>query len=161
MIGWDFRSSFRLARASLKDLNVEEEDSWLFGLMTMPKPYVFRLEENKTIIRRMVEASNKKDLAMINQFIDEYIATDFVDHSSQLRGRENVKQGYTAVLKDHPDFHRIIEDIIAEGDKVWFLEKVTGTDPSGKKIDATALSILRMVNGKFIEGWGGYLHNTP
>jgi len=149
-----------IARASLKDLNVEEE-IFIIGLMTMPKPYIFRLEENKAIIRRMVEASNKKDLATIDQFIDEYMEADFVDHSSQLRGRENVKQGYAAVSKDYPDFHRIIEDIIAEGDKVWFLEKVSGTDPSGKKMDATTLSILRMVNGKFVEGWGGYLHNTP
>jgi len=119
------------------------------------------LEENKAIIRKMVEASNKKDLAMINEFIDEYMALDFVDHSSQVQGRENAKQGYAKVLKDYPDFHRTIEDIIAEGDKVWFLEKVTGTASSGKKMDATALTILRIVNGKFVEGWGGYLQKTP
>jgi predicted ester cyclase len=77
------------------------------------------LEENKAIIRKMVEASNKKDLAMI----DEYMALDFVDHSSQVQGRENAKQGYSKVLKDYPDFHRTIEDIIAEGDKIWFLER--------------------------------------
>jgi predicted SnoaL-like aldol condensation-catalyzing enzyme len=119
------------------------------------------LEENKAIIRKMVEASNKKDLAMINEFIDKYMAVDFVDHSSQVQGRENAKQGYAAVLKEYPDFHRTIEDIIAEGEKVWFLEKVTGTSSSGKKMDATALTILRIVDSKAVEGWGGYLHRTP
>jgi len=119
------------------------------------------LEKNKAIIRKMVEASNKKDLAVIDAVLDEFMALDFVDHSSQVRGRENVKQEYAMVLKDYPDLHRTIEDIIAEGDKVWFLEKDTGTDSSGKKMDATALTILRIVNGKAVEGWGGYIQKTP
>jgi len=129
--------------------------------MDMRRPYVFRLEENKVIIRKMIEASNMKDLSVIDVFIDEFMASDFVDHTSQEQGRENAKRGYAAVLKEYPDFHRIIEDIIAEGDKVWFLEKITGTAPSGKKMDATALNILRMVNGKLVEGWGGYLQKNP
>jgi len=127
----------------------------------MRRPYVFRLEENKAIIRKMIEASNKKDLAVIDDFIDEFMASDFVDHTSQMQGRENAKQSYASMLKEFPDFHRVIEDIIAEGDKVWFLEKVAGTSSSGKKMDTTALNILRMVNGKFVEGWGGYLQRNP
>ena len=119
------------------------------------------LEENKAIIRKMVEASNNKDLDVINAMLDDFMALDFVDHTSQVQGRENVKQSYAIVLKDYPDFHRTIEDIIAEGDKVWFLEKVTGTASSGKKMDASALTILRIVNGKAVEGWGGYLQKTP
>jgi predicted SnoaL-like aldol condensation-catalyzing enzyme len=127
----------------------------------MKRPYVFRLEENKVLVRKMVEVSNKKDLAVIDEFIDEFMASDFVDHTSQVQGRENIKQGYATVLKEYPDFHRVIEDIIAEGDKVWFLEKLTGTASSEKKMDTTALNILRIVNGKFVEGWGGYLQGTP
>ncbi|MFB0502611.1 MAG: ester cyclase [Candidatus Bathyarchaeia archaeon] len=119
------------------------------------------LEENKAIVRRMVEASNKKDLAVIDAVLDEFMALDFVDHHGEIRGRENVKKAYAMMLKDYPDLHRTIEDIIAEGDKVWFLEKATGTDSSGKKMDATALTILRIVNGKAVEGWGGYIHKTP
>ena len=119
------------------------------------------LEKNKAIIRKIVEVSNKKDLAVINGVLDEFMALDFVDHSSQVRGRESAKQGYAMMLKEYPDFHRTIKDIIAEGDKVWFLEKVTGTASSGKKMDATALTILRIVNGKAVEGWGGYIQKTP
>ena len=119
------------------------------------------LEENKAIVRRMVEASNKKDLAVINAVLDEFMALYFVDHHSQVQGRENVKKAYATALKDYPDLHRTIEDIIAEGDKVWYLEKITGTDSSGKKIDSTALTIIRIVNGKAVEGWGGYIHKTP
>jgi predicted SnoaL-like aldol condensation-catalyzing enzyme len=109
------------------------------------------LEKNKAIIRKMVEASNKRNLAVIGEFIDEYMALDFVDHASQVRGRESAKQGYAMVLKDYPEFHRTVEDIIAEGDKVWWLEKATGATPSCRKMNATTLTIIRIVNGKLVE----------
>ena len=107
------------------------------------------LEKNKTIIRRANEALNKKDLTVI----DEFIAPDYVDHTNQIRGRENVRQFYTRTFKDFPYFHRTIEDIIAEKDKVWVHYRVTGTAPTGKKMELTTVSILRIVNGKAVEGW--------
>ena len=107
------------------------------------------LEKNKAIIRKANEALNKKDLTVI----DEFIAPDYIDHTNQIRGRENVKKFYTRTFKDFPDIHRTIEDIIAEGDKVWIRFKTTGTAPSGKKIELTTVSILRIVDGKAVEGW--------
>ena len=107
------------------------------------------LEKNKALIRKVNEALNKKDLTLV----DEFMAPDYIDHTNQLRGREDVKQFYTRAFKDFPDFHRTIEDIIAEGDKVWVLVKFTGTASSGKKIELTTVSILRIVDGKYVEGW--------
>ncbi len=55
-----------------------------------------------------------------------------------------------------------IEDIIAEGDKVWVRFKATGTHkgeyrglaPTGKKITVMGVDIYRIVNGKVVEtGW--------
>jgi len=111
------------------------------------------LEENKAIVRKMFEAINKKDLAVINEFFDEFVALDVVDHTSQgeVQGREHWKQASARVLQEYPDLLETIEDIIAEGDRVWVHVKITGTDSSGKKMDATALAILRIVNGKFVE----------
>jgi len=111
------------------------------------------LEKNKAIVRKMVEAFNKRDLAAL----DELMALDYVDHTNEARGRENVKQFYTMAFKDFPDFHRTIEDIIAEGDKVWARHKTTGTAPSGKKMELTSINIFRIVNGKVVEGWGGVI----
>ena len=119
------------------------------------------LEENKAIVRRMIEESNKKDLTKIDAILEEFMAPDFVDHSSQIQGRENIKKAYKKMLKGYPDLNRTIKDIIAEGDKVWFLEKSTGTDSSGKKMDAKSLTIVRIVNGKAVEGWGGYIQKNP
>jgi len=111
------------------------------------------LEENKAIVRKMVEALNKRDLAVL----DKLMALDYVDHTNQVRGREDVKQTYTMAFKDFPDFHRTIEDIIAERDKVWARFKTTATAPTGKKVTWTSVNIWRIVDGKVVEGWGGVI----
>jgi predicted ester cyclase len=107
------------------------------------------LEKNKAMMRKANEALNMRDLTVL----DEFMAPDYVDHTNQLQGREDVKQLYTRTFRDLPDFHRAIEDIIAEGDKVWVRFRITGTDSSGTKIDLSTVSILRLVNGKAVEGW--------
>jgi predicted ester cyclase len=107
------------------------------------------LEENKARVRKGIEAMNKRDLTVL----DEFMAPDYVDHTNQLRGREDVKQFYTGAFRDFPDFHRTIEDIIAEGDRVWVRFKITGTTHAGKKIELESVTIFRIVNGKVVEGW--------
>jgi predicted ester cyclase len=119
------------------------------------------LEENKAIIRRWFEAENKKDLASL----DEFIATDFYDHAHQLKGLEEYKKFITTLRQGYPDFHEIIEDIIAEGDKVWVRFTFTGTHtgecqeylpsigkitllPTGKKFTISLVDVFRIFDGK-------------
>jgi len=106
-------------------------------------------EKNKALIRRVNEALNRKDLSIL----DEFMAPDYVDHTNQLRGRKDARKLYIGIFKDMPDFHRTVEDIIAEDDKVWIVFKTTGTAPTGKKIELTTVSILSFVDGKAVEGW--------
>ena len=113
------------------------------------------LEENKAIVRKWVEATNKRNLSAL----DELIAPDFFHPTWQLRGAEGFKQFYTMFLKGFPDCHETIEDIIAEGDKVWSRSTITGTHtgeyrglaPTGKKITFTGVDICRIVDGKIVE----------
>ena len=115
------------------------------------------LEENKAVIRRWFEAENKKDLSQI----EDIVAPDFVDHTNQLRSREEYKQYITTFIKGFPDFHETIEDMIAEGDKVWVRFKFSGTHtgeylglaPTGKRITVECVDIFRMVDGKVVEEW--------
>ncbi len=76
--------------------------------------------------------------------------------------------------KAFPDFHETIEDIIAEGDKVWHRFKTTGTHtgelrgfphpsgrkmtlaPTGKKFTITGVNFWRIVDGKVVEKEGVY-----
>jgi predicted ester cyclase len=106
------------------------------------------LEYNKAIVRKWIEAINLRDFTVL----DEFIAPDYIDHTNQLRGREDVRQFYNNAQKDFPDFQRTIEDIIAEGDKVWVQVKYTGTSLASKKIESEVVTIFRIVNQKMVEG---------
>lgn len=113
------------------------------------------LEENKTIIRSLYEADNKKDLGIL----DDLISPDFFDPTFQLRGPQSYKQFETMFFKGFPDWHETIEDIVAEGDKVWVRFTGSGTHsgewrglaPTGKKITASGVQIWRIVDGKVAE----------
>ncbi|MCP8308386.1 MAG: ester cyclase [archaeon] len=115
------------------------------------------LEENKAIVRRLFEVFNKHNLALL----DELIALDYVDHPRQLRGLESYKQHLTMFYKSFPDTLETVEDIIAEGDKVWIHLKGTATHtgeyrglaPTGKKTTWEAVCIWRIVDGKIVEMW--------
>jgi len=115
------------------------------------------LEENKAIVRKVVEAANKRNLDLM----DETVSPDFVDHKRQLRGLKALKQFAAMIYKSFSDFNETIEGIIAEGDKVWVRIKTTGTHigkflglaPTGKKFTETSVDMFRIVNGKIVEGW--------
>ena len=128
------------------------------------------LEENKAFIRRYTEACNKRDLALL----EELVAPDYFHSALQLRGWEEYKQLETMLWKAFPDLHETNEDIVAEGDKVCYRIKLTGTHtgelrgfphpsggkmtlaPTGKKFIITGVSIKRIVNGKIVESWAVY-----
>jgi len=113
------------------------------------------LEKNKATVRRFIEEWNKRNLAAL----DELMAADYFDPSLQVRGLEAYKQLLTMLLKGFPDWHETIEDIIAEGDKVWVRFKGTGTHtgeyrglaPTGKKFTETGVLIWRIVDGKIVK----------
>jgi C-1 hydroxylase len=114
------------------------------------------LEENKAIVRKAIEAINKKDLSLL----DDLVAPNYFDHIAK-QGQELIKQLIVMLYKGFPDYHATIEDIIAEGDKVWARVTYTGTHkgeylgfpPSGKKISYNSVTIKRVVDGKMVEGW--------
>jgi len=110
----------------------------------------------------LIEAFNKHNVALL----DEFIAPDFVDSPNtpfELRGLESYKKFEAMFIKGFPDYQETIEDIIAEGDKVWVRFKIKGTHtgewnlfgitltPTGKKITYTGVGIWRIANGKVVE----------
>lgn len=112
------------------------------------------LEENKAIVRRFIEAYNNRNLDVF----DDLLAPDYFDYTSKV-GPEGLKQLMNMAFKAFPDFHETIEDIVAEGDKVWVRITFTGTHtgewmgiaPTGKKITTEMVDIFRIVNGKLVE----------
>lgn len=70
-------------------------------------------EENKAVIRSLIEIFNKHNVALM----DDFVAPDvIIDHA--LRGLDNFKKFEANFIQAFPDYHETIEDIIAEGDKV-------------------------------------------
>jgi len=122
------------------------------------------LEKNKAIIRRLFEAENERDLVLL----DQLMASDYIDNALQLRSREEYKQIQATVSKAFSDLHETVEEITAEGDKVWVRFKATGTHigeytgflpsigkitlaPTGKKFTMTGVLVYRVVDGKIVE----------
>ncbi len=128
----------------------------------MRRPYIFLLEENKAIVRKMIEAINKQNLASL----DELMAPDFLlhMHAQQAQGWEVNKKVIENEIKAFPDLHVAIEDIIAEGGKVCVRLQETATHtgeyrglaPTGNKLSYTVVAIWRIVEGKIVEGWITY-----
>ena len=115
------------------------------------------IEKNLEIGRKMMEAVNKQDLGLL----DDLVVPEYVNRQLQVRSREDLKQILTRQYIGFPDVHREIEDIIAEGDKVWIRVKITGTNtgeyrgfaPTGKKFVMAAVPTYRIADDKIIEGW--------
>jgi len=118
------------------------------------------LEENKAIVRRFIEAYNNRNF----DSFDELVAPEYIDHTHQLQGLKSLKKLFELAFKAFPDWHENIEDIIAEGDKVWVYVKATGTHrgewnifgvslpPTGNKVTMRMVFIWRIVNGRLVEG---------
>ena len=101
-------------------------------------------EENKTLVRRFIQAQNEGNLAAL----EEMMAPDFVDQSvlpGQGPTREDYLQGVAEDQVAFSDARLMIEDQMAEGDKVISRLRVrgahdqgmfTGMPPTGAKLES-------------------------
>lgn len=122
-------------------------------------------EELKRRARRLAEeVFNQVDLAVA----EELISPDYVHHVPLMPGDQpphgiaGVKEFVTGMRQTFPDFHVIVEDEIAEGDRV--VQRITasgthdgdffGVAPTGKKVAFDVIEINRIgPDGKFVEHW--------
>jgi steroid delta-isomerase-like uncharacterized protein len=125
-------------------------------------PVSLEEEKNKALVRRFWEAVARGDI----DAIDELLAADFVDHSTlagQGPGREGYKQQLAEQHAALSDVRCIIEDQLAQGEKV--VTRVTwrsvhdrgeyfGLMPRDKMVEVTAMAMHRIEGGKIAEEWG-------
>jgi predicted ester cyclase len=124
-------------------------------------------ENNKKIMRRMLEAFNTGDTNVVRELLD----VNIVDHSREVGFEEGLKKAHpikrvqTEILRHDdafPDKHFKEEAIVAEGDQVILRWTMTGThkgpilgiEPTGKKVRAHGTEIVRIKDGKIIEHFG-------
>ncbi len=109
--------------------------------------------DNKAAVKRFFEeVFNQRKLDRIEQFI----APTYVNHNSLglIQGPEGVRRINAAEFEAFPDIQTTIEDLIAEGDKVVIRCTDHFTRPSdGAKMMLPWIEIIRLENGKAVEGW--------
>jgi steroid delta-isomerase-like uncharacterized protein len=119
------------------------------------------MEENKNIVRRYQEIYNSNQLDRLTEVLSEDIRTPNIMPGIP-QGLEGAKAAHRIMLAGFSDYQTIIEDIIAEGDKVAARIQMTGTHTgefmgvpaTGKRISFTGIYIARIANGKIVEHWG-------
>ncbi len=110
-------------------------------------------QQNKLIVRRFFEeVFNQRKLDLI----EEFIAPGYINHNSlsPIAGPEGVRRINAAEFEAFPDIQTTIEDIIAEGDRVVIRCTDHFTRASdGAKMLLPWIEIIRLENGKAVEGW--------
>jgi len=115
------------------------------------------LEENKALVRRLNDVWNTGNV----NILDEILHPNYMIYAPfrNTTGIEAVKESVTRMRVAMPDFYSIIEDIVAEGDRVACYIKWGGTHkgpmmnipPTGKNVKLTQIDMYRIENGKVIE----------
>jgi steroid delta-isomerase-like uncharacterized protein len=123
-------------------------------------------EDLKALERRWYAEWNKGKAAAMAA-TNELIDTNCVMHSilgQELRGINDFKKHVSESFDIFPDEHIVIDDMVAEGDKVALRKTATGTHkgaymgvpPTNKKVTMSVIEIDRFAGGKFVEGWETY-----
>jgi serine phosphatase RsbU (regulator of sigma subunit)/predicted ester cyclase len=119
-------------------------------------------EENIAVVRRFLEARTKGDL----NAMDEVMAPDFVNHTlapGQQPEREGYKRQVAEFVTAFSDVRFVIEDQVAQGDKVvsrisgrgtYDRKEIMGVAPTGREVTSMAIFIHRISGGKIAEEWG-------
>jgi serine phosphatase RsbU (regulator of sigma subunit) len=122
-------------------------------------------EENKASFRRYLEeAWNQGNLEVVDDIFDRYISHQ-PDGSVLERGPKDVKRFVGEFRTAFPDLRLIIEEQIAEGDKVVSRGTIRGTHqrefrgmaPTGEEVDIQGTAVFRFSSeGKVVESWDSY-----
>ena len=117
-------------------------------------------DSNAQVMRRTLrDIMQGGDVAVI----DELFASDFAGHNTNggTFGREEFREGVRAMLSAFSDRQVVIEDQLADGDKVATRWTVTakhsgefqGIPATGRRGSMTGISIDRLAGGKIVESW--------
>ncbi len=119
------------------------------------------IEKNKKIVQRYQEIYNSNDLEALGEVVSDDILTPKIMPGIPT-GMEGAKAAHRIMLAGFPDYQTIIDDLVAEGDKVAVRITMSGTHTgsfmgipaTGKHVSFTGMYMARIVDGKIVEHWG-------
>ena len=117
------------------------------------------IENNKTTARQIMQALSKRDLDGVRA----YAAPEarFYGWAPEPLDADGHKNFMSALLAAFPDSQIIVDDVIAEGDKVAVRHRLLGRHqaelqgipPTGKTVEVGGIVIFRLMDGKIVEAW--------
>jgi predicted ester cyclase len=121
-------------------------------------------QDNEALVRRLFEEVWAKGNVAA---VDDFMAPDYVEHTEHAvppgsrPGRDSVKQRIALYYEAFPDWKVTLHDIFGRGDRVAYrwsgggthLGEWAGIPPTGLHMTTTGITILRIAEGRFVEGW--------
>ena len=124
-------------------------------------------EANKALVQRWFdEVWNKGRAEAIEEMFDEYgIAHGLSDDpANPIRGPRDFRPFHTLFREAFPNMVIVVEDMVAEGDKVAARCSVRakhegeflGRSATDSPVEFTGIAIVRIDNGKIVEAWNNF-----
>jgi predicted ester cyclase len=122
------------------------------------------IEENKDVVVRLVEDcvnSHRPEL------LDRFVAADVRIHpgtpgsAPDTEGIEPLRASFRRFRTTFPDLHVVLDDVLAEGDRVAVRWTGTGTHsgelagipPTGAAVSWGGMDVYRLAGGRVVEWW--------
>ena len=113
----------------------------------------------KDLIREFLKVTDAQEFGRY----DDLLTGDMIAHfpGGADMDRQQVEQNERTFATAFPDITRTVEDLISEGDRVVARATVRGTHqgefsgiaPTGRAVEATAIAIYRVRDGRIAESW--------
>jgi predicted ester cyclase len=117
-------------------------------------------EQNMALFRKLIEDGfNRGDAAAVYEIVAPHAA----EHQPGLQPGPDGLMGAIQFLRaTYTDFSLTVEDIVADGDKVWARLRgrgihtgpLMGHPPTGRHFEIDVIDVCRFADGKLVEHWG-------
>jgi predicted ester cyclase len=111
----------------------------------------------KALASRVYEAINTKDIATLEELFDPNV----IRHAAGEVGIESARKATMKAFTTFPDKRFVIEDLIAEGDKVALRVTIHGVPTAPGEPLPIIMEIFRIENGRVAEVWGAGTLRLP
>jgi predicted ester cyclase len=137
-------------------MSVKENKELVWHYFTPPPPEAIReIQKAKDPVSAMQES--------YRAVAEQLFAPDLVLHMPGIEGdRESAIRVNFGLIAAFPDASWGVDKMVAEGDMVVVMGKMTGTNrgpymgipATGKKVEMGYIIMYRITGGKFVEAWG-------
>ena len=122
-------------------------------------PDTAELESNQALVRSFLSATDAQDFAAYGQLLTDDVIANLP--GGVRMNRDEVEQAERTFAVAFPDVVRVIEDLVAGGDRVVARTTIRGTHrgefqgipPTGRSMQTTAIVIYRISDGRIAEFW--------